>query len=85
VTSEHIKRRHLIEDDLTYQISPELIAECRLSQEERTLLKLRYIDGKDFGFIADTIGWTTVTTCRHHVKALQKIHRLIDYRLKNQR
>lgn len=85
MTSEHIKRRHLAESEPPYQISSELIAACQLSKEERILLKLRYIDGKDFGFISDEIGWAPVTTCRHHVKALQKIHRLIDYRLKNQR
>lgn len=81
--TDHLKRRQLAENDLTYQISPELIAECRLSQEERMLLKLRYIDGKDFGFIGDTIGWSQATTCRHHVKALSKIHKLINYRLNN--
>lgn len=44
-----------------------------LDPVERELIRLRYIDGKEWQDIADTIGYSWAQTHRHHGKALKKL------------
>lgn len=48
-----------------------------LSDEDKTILRMYYIDEKQMSYIADILGLSEVTVKKKHRKALLKIGELI--------
>ena len=80
--TNHVRRKHdFVEgfDDLDDRRA--LIAKCAVSKIDQQILYMHYIEGHDFGFIADTLGIAYSTTIQHHQKALVVLNRIAKKRL----
>lgn len=54
----------------------DLLNRSTLSDTDKTILRLHYLEEKDFRFIADTLGFAESTVKKRHLKALDKIFTL---------
>lgn len=54
-----------------------ILEDSMLSEKEKQLLQMHYIEQKGFDFIADELGYSTAGILRMHKRALQKIEELI--------
>lgn len=75
--TDHIETRKKIRSIADVSSFSNLIEQTTLSEEDKNILYLHYLDGKDFCFIADTLGYSESTIKRRHKKALQKISKLL--------
>lgn len=55
----------------------ELLESCILTDEEKDLLNLHYLKGKDFRYIGDMLGYSESTIKRKHKKILSKFVKLL--------
>jgi len=77
MTSEHIKTRHKIEQIPDISSFNGLLDMCTLTDEDKELLKLHYLQGKDFRYIGDILGFSESTIKKRHKKALQKLSKIL--------
>ena len=75
--SDHIETRRKLRSIYDVRTFEDLLGCCMLTDEEKELLKLHYLRGKDLGYIADMLGYSESTIKRKYQKALTKIHKLI--------
>ena len=75
--SEHIDTRKKVQEIPDVSSFNDLINNATLSDTDKEILKMHYIDGKDFRFIGDTLGFSESTIKRHHKKALVKLSKLL--------
>lgn len=54
----------------------DLLNRSTLSDIDKALLRLHYLEEKDFRFIADTLGFAESTIKKRHLKALDKLMKL---------
>ena len=54
----------------------DLLERSTLTDEDKTILRLHYLKGKDFRYIGDTLGYAEVTIKKRHAKALDKLNKL---------
>lgn len=47
-----------------------------LSDEDKELLRLYYINGKNFAFVADTLGYSEAYVKKRHKAAIAKLNKL---------
>lgn len=76
MTTEHIKTRRKIKDIATIKDFNELIDRSTLSEDDKALMRMHYLQGKDFRYIGDTLGFSESTIKYRHRKALKKISKL---------
>lgn len=48
-----------------------------LDPDDRIMLQMYYLENKDFGFIADTLGFAKSTVIARHKKALKKLNKML--------
>lgn len=77
MSSEHIKTRNKLKDIPTVTSFNELIENCTLSEEDKELLRMHYLQEKDFKYIGDMLGFAESTAKKRHRKALQKLSKLL--------
>lgn len=77
MSSEHVKTRNKIKDIASIKTFNDLIDSCVLSDEDKELLRLHYLQGKDFRYIGDTLGFSESTVKKRHKKALQKLNKVL--------
>lgn len=75
--SEHIETRRKLKDIYSIQSFEDLLESCILTEEDKTILRLHYLKGKDFRFIADELGYAESTIKRHHKKILLKLNNML--------
>lgn len=75
--TEHIDTRKKIQSIADVSSFTSLIDQTTLSDEDKHILILHYLHGKDFCFIGDTLGYSESTIKRRHKKALQKISKML--------
>lgn len=76
MSTDHIKTRNRIKSIASITTFNELIDACTLSDEDKEILRLHYLKGKDFRYIGDTLGFSESTIKKRHRKALQKLNRV---------
>lgn len=54
-----------------------LLEECTISQEEKELMRLHYLENKDFCYIGDQLGYSEITMKRWHKKILRKLNKVL--------
>ena len=54
-----------------------LLEDYVLTDEDKELMRLHYLKGKDFRFIADALGYSETTIKKRHSKILTKVSKLI--------
>lgn len=74
--SEHIDTRRKIQDISSVKTFEELLENCILTDEDKVLMRLHYLNGKDFRFIGDSLGFSESTIKRRHKKILQKLNKM---------
>ena len=75
--SEHIDTRKKLKGIASVSSFYSLINSATLSQTDKQLLILHYIDGKDFRFIGDTLGYSESTIKKKHRKILAKLSKVL--------
>lgn len=75
--SEHIETRRKLKDIYSIQNFEDLLESCILTEEDKTILRLHYLKGKDFRFIADELGYSESTIKRHYKKILSKLNNML--------
>ena len=75
--TEHIRIRKQLKEISLVTTFEGLLAECTLSDIDKELLRMHYLQEKDFRFIGDSLGFTEATIKARHRKALKKIGSLI--------
>lgn len=75
--SEHIDTRKKLKGIADISSFTTLINSSTLSDNDKKILYLHYIDEKDFRFIGDMLGYSESTIKRRHKKALIKISKLL--------
>lgn len=75
--TEHIKTRNTLKGIPKITTFTKLINSCTLSDEDKTILKLHYIEDKDFRYIGDQLGFAEATIKARHRKILRKIGKLL--------
>lgn len=77
MTSEHVKTRKRIRDIADISTFNELLDASTLSTEDKGILKMHYLEDKDFRYIGDSLGLSEQTIKYRHKKALQKLSKLL--------
>lgn len=75
--TEHIKTRKKLKDITLVTAFEDLLAQCTLSDTDKEILRMHYLQGKEFSFIGDTLGFSEATIKQRHRKALKKLSNLI--------
>ena len=75
--SQHIDTRNKLNSICDVKSFEELLDSCVLSDDEKTLLRLHYIQEKDFRYIGDELGFAESTIKSKHRKILSKLNKLI--------
>ena len=74
--SETIDTRKQLKSIPTVSRFADLLEQVTLSDEDKEILRLHYLKGKDFRYIGDMLGYAEITIKKRHVKALKKISEL---------
>ena len=74
--SEHIKAKHKIQD-LRYNDFNSLIDSCLMSEEDKQILKMIYVENKTLAYIGDVLGYSESTIKTKHRKLLKKLLKLL--------
>lgn len=75
--SEHIDTRNKLKGIADISSFTSLINSSTLSDIDKQIVVLHYIDEKDFRYIGDMLGYSESTIKRRHKKALMKISKLL--------
>ena len=75
--SEHIETRRKLSNIYSVKTFEDLIESCVLTEEDKTLLRLHYLKGKDFRYIGDELGFSESTIKKRHKKILSKLNKLL--------
>lgn len=74
--SEHIDTRRKLKSIPSIVKFDELLEASTLIEEDKEILRLHYLKGKDFRYIGDTLGYSEQTIKKRHSKALSKLGKL---------
>ena len=77
MSSEHINVRRKIKEIPSITSFNDLLERSTLSDEDKELLRLHYLEDKDFRFIGDSLGYSESTIKYRHKKALKKLSKII--------
>lgn len=75
--TEHIKTKHKLQSIPTKLEFNTLLDSIVLSDKERQMMQLFYVERKDFDYIADVMGYTKSGIIRMHKRVLKRIEALI--------
>ena len=75
--SEHIDNRRKLQGIASISTFQDILKQTILSEEEKHLIVLHYLENKDFRYIADMLGYSETTIKRKHKKALNKISKIL--------
>ena len=75
--SEHIETRKKVQGIASISSFHDLLNQTVLSDSEKQILVLHYIENKDFRYIGDMLGYSESTIKRKHKKALNKISKIL--------
>ena len=74
--SSHLDTRRKLKDIPDVSRFDDLLERSTLTDEDKEILRLHYLKGKDFRYIRDTLGYAEVTIKKRHAKALAKLNKL---------
>ena len=71
--TRHVETRKKLQEIPLVADFEAVLNRCTLSEQEKEILRLHYIEKKDFRFLGDKYGYTERTMKDKHKKILQKI------------
>lgn len=75
--TEHIVTHKKLKDIPTLTSFNELLELSTLSPIDKQILRMHYLDDKNFAYIADSLGYAEITVITRHKKALQKLKKIL--------
>ncbi len=75
--SDHIDTRNKIKSIPKVSTLIELLDSCTLSDEDKEIIKLHYIQNKNLGYIADIMGYSESAIKKKHKRILNKISKIL--------
>lgn len=75
--AEHIDTRRKLRSIYEVSTFEQLIESCVLTDEDKSILRLHYLKGKDFRFIGDALGFSETTIKKRHRKILSKLNKML--------
>jgi len=75
--NEHLETRKKIRSIADIASFNKLLQQSTLSDTDKRILNLHYIQEKDFRFIGDMLGYSESTIKKRHKKILSKLSRLL--------
>lgn len=75
--SDYIKIKHKVKDIPDIRTFNGLLEASTLSDVDKEIMRLHYLQDKDFGYIADSLGYDKQTVQLRHKRALIKLNKLI--------
>lgn len=73
--SIHTDTRRKLKDIPDVSRFDDLLERSTLTDEDKLILQLHYLKGKDFRYIGDALGYAEVTIKKRHAKALTKLNK----------
>lgn len=74
--TDHVKIKHKIKAIADVRDFESLLRISMLPEEDKELLRLYYVNGKNFAFVADTLGYSEAYVKKRHKAALTKLNKL---------
>lgn len=75
--TEHIETRNKLKEIVEIQTFSDLLDRCILSEEDRRIMELHYLQDKDLRYIADILGYSEGTIKKRHRKVLKKLKQIL--------
>lgn len=75
--TEHISTRKKLTDIADIHTFNEILDTIILTEDERKIMELHYLQGKSFTQIAMILGYADVTVCKKHKKILKRITKIL--------
>lgn len=69
--------QHNLEEIPDIKTFEELIEQLTISEEDKTLMRLHYIEDKNFAYIADVLGYSESWVKRKHLRILKKLDKIL--------
>ena len=69
--------QHNLEEIPDIKTFEELIEQLTISEEDKTLMRLHYIENKNFAYIADVLGYSESWVKRKHLRILKKLDKIL--------
>lgn len=69
--------QHNLEEIPDIKTFEELIEQLTISEEDKTLMRLHYIEDKNFAYIADVLGYSESWVKRKHLRILKKLDKIV--------
>lgn len=70
---ENLKVRNKLKSVSTYKTFYQILDGVILSDEERKIVEMFYLENKSFDYIASELGMSRITVARRHKKILSKL------------
>lgn len=77
MSSEHIKRKHKVQNINRKIVFDELLEESMLNENEKKMMKMFYIENKTLSYIADELGYSEQGIAKMHKRILKKLESLL--------
>ena len=77
MASDYIKIKHKVKDIPDLYSFNSLLEASTLSDTDKEILRLHYLQDKDFSYIADALGYDPQTIKLKHKRAIIKISKLL--------
>lgn len=74
--TKHIEAKHKVQK-ITKTTFDEILDEAMLSPNEKSLMRMYYVEKKDFGYIADILGYSKAGILKMHKRILGRIESLL--------
>lgn len=75
--TKHIQTRNKLKGITLVDTFESLLDQCTLSDINKEILRLHYIQEKDFRYIGDQLGFSEAAIKQRHRKALKKLSSLV--------
>lgn len=75
--TEHIETRNKLKGIVEIKTFSDLLDRCIMSEEDRRIMELHYLQDKDLRYIADLLGYSEGTIKKRHRKILKKLNQIL--------
>lgn len=73
----HIETRRKLQKICGVQEFEKILQQCILTEDEKIILRLHYLDGKSLAYIGDVLGFSECTIKMKHRKILKKLNNFL--------
>lgn len=76
MSSEHINTRNKLKSIPKVATFMELLDSCTLSDEDKQIVKMYYLQNKSIGYIADILGYSESNIKKRHNKIFKQVKQI---------